>query len=201
VESGAPQQQVHACDMTGRVIFMTEEQSMEKTLRALLPKFSPEFREHEHWLILAHQGKSDLEKSFPRKMRSWGEVGVKFVILRDNDGGDCLLLKKNLAQLASGIAKPCLIRIVCQELESWLLGDLAAVMAAYPSAGKNARLKTIRQSSPDALTNAADLLKQLTGTAAKIARAEKIAEHMEIAENRSTSFNVFWRGLSALLAV
>ena len=53
--------------MKGRVIFMTEERSMGETLRYLLPKLYPDFLENEHWLIINHQGKSDLECSYPRK--------------------------------------------------------------------------------------------------------------------------------------
>jgi len=59
--------------MSGRIIFMTEEASMEATLRTLLPKLFQDFREFEHWLILHHQGKSDLERSYPRKMTEWRE--------------------------------------------------------------------------------------------------------------------------------
>ena len=67
---------------------------MDAVLRNLLPKLCPEFHEYEHWLIIHHQGKSDLERSYPRKMKEWREQGVRFIILRDNDGADCLALKQ-----------------------------------------------------------------------------------------------------------
>ena len=51
--------------MSGRIVFMTEELSMDATLRNLLPKLFPDFREFEHWLIIYHQGQSDLERSYP----------------------------------------------------------------------------------------------------------------------------------------
>ena len=69
---------------------------MDATLRNLLPKLFPDFREFEHWLIIHHQGKSDLERSYPRKMKEWREKEVRFIILRDNDGSDCLVLKQRL---------------------------------------------------------------------------------------------------------
>lgn len=47
--------------------------------------------------IIHHQGKSDLERSYPRKMKEWREKDVRFIILRDNDGSDCLVLKKGLS--------------------------------------------------------------------------------------------------------
>src|SRR5580698_6282898 len=110
--------------MKGRIIFMTEEESMGKTLRELLPKLFPGFLEYEHWLILEHNGKSDLEASYPRKMREWREPNVKFVILRDNDGANCRKLKRQLISKIPHGTPEFLIRIVCQELESWFLGDL-----------------------------------------------------------------------------
>ena len=125
--------------MSGRIIFMTEEPSMGQTLRNLLPKVSPEFREFEHWLILNHQGKSDLERSFPKKMRNWQEPGIKFIILRDNDGSDCRDLKLRMVSKAPPDTHEFQVRIVCQELKSWFPGDMQAVTEAYPAAKTGSR--------------------------------------------------------------
>ena len=173
---------------------------MDTTLRKLLPKLFPDFREKEHWLIIPHQGKSDLERSYPRKMKKWGEPGVRFIILRDNDGADCLALKKRLVSKVPDDAPVYLVRIVCQELESWLLGDMDAVAAAYPAAARHQSFKSLSKSDPDKLTNAAELMKYLTGTQAKVSRASMIAQHMQPANNRSTSFHVFVNGLCGFLA-
>jgi hypothetical protein len=186
--------------MSGRIIFMTEEASMEATLRKLLPKLFPNFREHEHWLIIHHQGKSDLERSYPRKMKEWREPGVRFIILRDNDGADCLALKQKLVSKVPDNAPAYLVRIVCQELESWLLGDMDAIAAAYPAAARHQSFKSLSKIDPDKLTNASELMKNLTGTQAKISRAAMIAEYMQPASNRSTSFHVFVNGLNRFLA-
>lgn len=173
---------------------------MDATLRNLLPNLFPDFREFEHWLIIHHQGKSDLERSYPRKMREWREPGVRFIILRDNDGADCLVLKHRLVSKVPNHAPEYLVRIVCQELESWFLGDLAAVTAAYPAAARHQQFKSLTKSDPDQLTNAADLIKQLTGTQAKIGRAGEIAKQMQSANNRSASFHVFVNGLSRFIS-
>lgn len=74
---------------TGRIVFLLEEESMKQTLRFVIPKIFPDWQEEVHWIPIAHRGKSDLEKSIPRKLRAWSEPNVRFVILRDNDGGDC----------------------------------------------------------------------------------------------------------------
>jgi hypothetical protein len=186
--------------MNGRIIFMTEEPSMGATLRNLLASFFPEIEEFTNWLIIDHQGKSDLEKSIPKKLRVWNEPSVRFVILRDNDGGDCRALKKRLQMLIPDGAPLTLIRIVCQELESWFLGDLAAVVQAYPEAGKKQTFKSQRTRDPDEATNAKEILAQLTGTTAKIYRASNISAQMRRDGNRSTSFNVFVSGLERLIS-
>ena len=173
---------------------------MDATLRNLLPKLFPDFRESEHWLIIPHQGKSDLERSYPRKMKEWREPGVRFIILRDNDGSDCVDLKQRLVSRVPGHVTDYLVRIVCQELESWFLGDLAAVAAAYPVAARHQQFKSLARSDPDQFTNASELIASLTGTRTKIARAGEIAKQMQPASNRSTSFQVFVSGLSRFVS-
>jgi hypothetical protein len=185
--------------MRGRIIFMTEEESMGKALRELMPAHFPGFLEFQHWLILDHKGKSDLESSFPKKMKAWCEPGVRFIILRDNDGSDCRRLKKNLIAKVPTKPPKYLIRIVCQELESWFIGDLAAVAAAYPAAARQAAFKGLSKADPDELTNASELLKELTGTGAKRARAVEIAKRMQPRKNRSKSFNVFVSGVAQFM--
>ena len=171
---------------------------MGTTLRKLLPKLFPDFHEFEHWLIINHQGKSDLERSYPRKMQEWREPGVRFMILRDNDGADCVAMKKQLVAKIPNNAPEYLVRIVCQELESWFLGDMDAVAEAFPGAHRHNMFKTISKRDPDKLTNASELVRQLTGTHIKVGRADKIAKCMEPAINRSASFHVFVNGLTKL---
>lgn len=173
---------------------------MSVTLRAVLPRVFPDFCEAEHWLVIDHQGKSDLEASFPRKMSAWREPGVRFIILRDNDGADCGILKERLLALMPSNSPEHRIRIVCQELESWFLGDLAAVATAFPSAKRESSFRTLRPRDPDTLTNASELLKNLTGTGAKVTRAIAIAAHMNPAANRSKSFEVLMSGVANLLS-
>ena len=164
---------------------------MGRALEVLLPKLWPGGAEKSDWLIINHQGKSQLESSYPRKLRTWNELGVRFLILRDNDGSDCRELKRRLVRLVPPGSPEHRIRIVCQELESWFLGDLAAVVKAYPGARRKPNFRQCERSDPDQATNAADLLKELTGTGVKVERAKSIAKHMTPALNRSHSFQVF----------
>ena len=78
-----------------RVVFMLEEYSMKVLLDGLLPRLFPRLS----FLCVPHEGKQDLEKSIPRKLRAWREPGVRFVVVRDNDGSDCRALKQSLVDL------------------------------------------------------------------------------------------------------
>lgn len=174
---------------------------MSGTLRALLPRLFPQWVEDEHWLVLTHRGKTALEASIPKKLANWHRPTDRFVILRDNDGSDCKRLKVRLRSLASARpASEVLIRIVCQELESWFLGDLAAVRAAYGRLPSHARQDSSIFRDPDRLTNAADELSKLTGIPGKVARAEVIAPQLQTdpTQNRSISFGAFITGLQRL---
>lgn len=72
-----------------RIVLLLEEHSMKVLLEGLLPRLVPGLQ----FLCVAHEGKQDLEKSIPKKLRAWREPGVQFVVLRDNDQGDCRELK------------------------------------------------------------------------------------------------------------
>src|SRR5690606_3439693 len=135
----------------------------------------------------------DLEASINRKIRGWREPGVRFLVARDQDGADCVKLKARLADLVPANPRPeHRIRIVCQELESWLLGDIGAIADAYPQARKHASFRTWSKRDPDSFTNAADMVANLTGTKAKTNRAKEIAARMtDLDSNRSHSFQVF----------
>ena len=50
-----------------RIVFLLEEFSMEGFLEVLLPRFFPDLS----FQCVPHEGKQDLEKSIPRKLRAW----------------------------------------------------------------------------------------------------------------------------------
>ena len=111
-----------------RVVFLLEEESMKVLLEGLLPRIFPQL----NFQCIHHEGKSDLEKSIPRKLRAWREPGVRFVVLRDNDGTDCVFLKQRLLKICSDAGgKDTLVRIVCEELEAWYLGEPDALAEAF----------------------------------------------------------------------
>lgn len=50
-----------------RLVFLLEEYSMAVLLEDLLPRIYPDLP----FLCMSHEGKQDLEKSIPRKLRAW----------------------------------------------------------------------------------------------------------------------------------
>lgn len=170
------------------IVLLTEEPSMARLLEIIIPKLWPGSVQGWHWIVLPHEGRTDLERSIPKRMRAWNYGSPHFVILRDNHGGDCFAIKEKLYGLASRSNKPFQVRIVCQELEGWLLGDLAAIKCAYPRAA--VRNKAIYR-DPDRLNNASQELGRLIKVNKKIDRAEKIGTHFDLSRNKSHSFKVF----------
>ena len=55
-----------------RVVFLLEEYSMKLFLDGLLPRLAPNLE----YVCVFHEGKTDLERSIPRKLRAWREPGV-----------------------------------------------------------------------------------------------------------------------------
>ena len=169
---------------------------MRAALNALFARYYPSLLEGIHWQIIAFQGKADLEKNFPHKMRSWSHLSPHFIILRDNDGSDCTALKARLQARADSTGKPFHIRLVCQELEAWLLGDMAAVEQAYPYSRATAHAQTAKFRNPDNLANASEELAKMTGVLSKTAKAHAIAPHLDAAQVQSHSFQVFWKTIA-----
>jgi len=44
------------------------------------------------------EGKQELEKQLPLKLRAWRLPDCKFVVLRDKDSGDCVVIRKGLVK-------------------------------------------------------------------------------------------------------
>lgn len=182
------------------IVILCEERSMRETLSALVSRCYSELLEGVHWQIVFFQGKADLERNIARKMKSWNYGEPHFIILRDKDGADCKALKARLQDQASQAGKPFHIRIVCEELESWFLGDLTAIEAAFPDTRATRFSATAKYRNPDLLTNASDELARLTGVFGKISKATAIAPHLEPERNNSPSFRLLCRTLSLLFS-
>ena len=179
-----------------KIVFLLEERSAKELLTVLIPKIIPS--DDFSFLFISHDGKSDLRKSIPIKLRAWREPNVQFVILHDKDASNCFTLKSELVLLVNkNKQSDTLIRIVCTELESWFLGDLDAVEKAFSlNLSKEKNKKIYRD--PDAIANAKEELKRLVPKYQPILGARKISEYMNIKTNKSKSFQVFISGFHRL---
>ena len=181
-----------------KIVFLLEEPSAKELLTTLLLKIVPP--DELSFLCISHEGKSNLKKSIPIKLRAWKEPNVQFVILHDKDTSDCHMLKKSLISLAKNGNRPdTLIRIVCTELESWFLGDLDAVERAFSVDLSKRKNRPIYQ-NPDAISNAKEELKRLVPQYQPISGSRRISEYMDIVKNKSKSFQVFVSGIRQLCA-
>ena len=165
------------------------------------------------------RGKTDPKKrlllnQLPRLLQGYGKSlddSAAVVVVVDLDDRDCLAFKRELlAVLNACDPRPnALFRIAIEEGEAWLLGDCAAVKAAYPRA-KDSVLNAYEQ---DAICGTWEVLADAVhvGGAAALAKAgwpapgvakcawaRKIAPHMDPDRNRSPSFQAFRDGVRRL---
>lgn len=181
------------------LVFMLEEPSMAEVLRAILPRILPLGVEHR---LIVHEGKQDLERSIPRKLRGWKDPDVRFVIVRDQDAADCHAVKRRLLEICWRAERPdALVRIVCRELESWFLGDLSAVEAAYQNCKVGYHQNKAKFRNPDRLGGAKIELQRLVSEYQPLSGARAVAPHLEIERNCSHSFQVFIRGVKRLASM
>ncbi|ABK45711.1 conserved hypothetical protein [Magnetococcus marinus MC-1] len=178
-----------------QLVFMLEECSMENTLREIVPKMVDLPMDP---LFLTFDGWTDLEKNIPVKLRGWNQphVHTQFVIIRDNDHRPDHLLRDRLTQACAQAGRPdTLIKLACQELESWFLGDLHAVEKAYHQKNIAKRQTHQKFRNPDKLANPKEELRKLIPTYQLLDGSRRIAKEMRLEQNRSPSFAEFKEGL------
>lgn len=183
--------------MTGKVVFLLEERSMKALLDGLLPRFFPDLK----FQCVPHEGKHDLEKSIPRKLRAWQEPGVRFVIVFDNDAGNCIELKQRLTALCNESGRlDTLVRIACQELEAWYFGDPEALAQAFDKKQLSKIGNKSRYRDPDSIISPAKEISKLIPEFQKISGARKMSAHLSRESNRSGSFHALMDGVERVVA-
>lgn len=177
------------------LVFLLEEKSAEECLRNVVGRLL-EGHEGIHPFYIPFEGKCDLERNIERKMRYWNLPDSSFFVLRDQDAEDCRNLKARLSALCKQSEKNVYwVRIACRELESFYLGDLPAVKAAYPACRETQETRKFR--NPDMLGAPADELRKITeGEYRKISGSREISRHLKLdGSNRSASFNVLLKAI------
>lgn len=181
------------------LVCLLEEPSAREMLRSVLPRILPVDVDVK---FIIFEGKQDLERQMERRLRYWQVPDSLFLVMRDQDSGDCRKIKTNLEKkvVASGKHNATLIRVACHELESFYLGDLAAVENGLTLNGLSAKQNSKKFRTPDTLSNAAEELLKLTKKQyQKISGSRSIAPHLKIdGSNRSHSFNILLNGIKKL---
>ncbi len=158
-----------------------------------------EAHQMSHVKVITHEGKSDLEKSFPRKIGAWLAPDTRFVVARDQDHAtDCTELKAELtAKIPASAQQKTKVRIVCRELEAWYLGDFPALAkTGYISLREAKRLGArALYRDPDAVINPKQELKKIVKPYSPLDFARRVGPNMIIDQNRSRSFRHFTQAL------
>jgi len=184
------------------LVFLLEEPSAREMLEGVVPKIIPESSGIAITYIV-FEGKQDLEKRVKKKLEGWRTPDSCFIVMRDQDSGNCYTIKSTLQHKVDQAGKKdcTLIRIACRELEAFYLGDLAAVETALniPRLASKQGQKKFRD--PDIVGNAAEELKTVTQKQyQKIAGSRAIGPHMDLHNNKSTSFNMLVAAIRKLLS-
>lgn len=176
------------------LVFMLEEPSMKHFLAGFMPSIVPE---HFSVTYLVHEGKQDLEKSIPRKIRGWQVPNSCFIVIRDKDGEDPIVLKDRLRALC--VERPdTLVRIPVHHLESWILGDMQALATAFNKPNLVAMSRHRKFRNPDLLANASEELSRLVPGYQKVGGARTVSPYIDIEKNLSRSFNLLIKDLKRL---
>jgi len=178
-------------------VFFLEEPSAREMPKGLLPRIIPSNDMSFQYIVF--EGKQDLEKRLPKKLKAWCKPESSFIVLCDQDSADCQIVKEKLRTVCHDNGHPnSLIRIACRELESWYLGDLQAVEKGLELNGLSRKQERAKYRNPDNLANAAQELDVLTKQVyQKVSGSRQIGPHLDLKKNRSHSFGVFVKGIHA----
>lgn len=179
------------------LVFLLEERSAKALIEVLLPRVG--IPESTSCRFIVFEGKQDLEKQLERKLRSYLNPDARFIIMRDQDSGDCTVIKGRLVFKCCAAHKPeAHVRIACREIESWYLADLGAVSRAYGMPHLISRQEEKKFRNPDNLENPSRELKRLVPTYQKVSGSRCIAPFLDIANMRSRSFHHFIESIKSL---
>lgn len=178
------------------LVFCLEEASAKAMLQGVLPRLLPDDIAVQY---IVFEGKQDMHKQLIKRLRFWQKPDSRFVVMRDQDSGDCEVIRQQLQDLCREAGREdTLVRVACRELESFYLGDLQAVEAGLALKGLARQQVNRKFRDPDALVNAAEELSKLTGKRyQKLGGSRSIGPHLNLDDdgNTSRSFKALFEGV------
>ena len=181
------------------LVCLLEEPSAEEMLREVLPRLLSDIFNDIDVKYIVFQGKQDLEKRLEKRLKGWRAPDSVFLVLRDQDAGDCKKIKQRLMEKVkeSGKEEVTLVRIACSMLESFYLGDLNAVEKGLALKNIAQKQNQAKYRTPDALKSAHMELSFLSNDSySKVDGSRAIAPHLDLnGNNKSHSFNVLLDGI------
>lgn len=183
-----------------QLVCFTEERSAKIMLEIILPKLIPSIETK----VINFEGKQDLEKNIENKIRLWKTLDTVFLVTRDQDSGDCKLIKENLLEKVTSSEKDniSLIRIACHELESFYLGDLLAVETGMNIANLSKEQNKKKLRTPDKIVGAKEELQKIAKTYQPVSGSRNISKYLNLdGNNKSISFNFLISGIRKLCII
>lgn len=176
-----------------QLVFFLEEPSAKAMLEGLVPRIIPPGTDCRYF---AFEGKQDLEEQLVRKLRGYLVPDAAFIVIRDQDSGDCRAIKERLKGLCLQAGRPeAIIRIACRELESWYLADLPALAKAYNQPELSRHADRSRFRIPDDIVTPSRELKRMLPAYQKIDGSRRMGRLMDPDNLKSGSFALLVRTL------
>lgn len=184
---------------------LTEEESARPVIEALFATISEGLT--VSCRVITHQGKDDLLKAITKTVPSLSRIpNTSILVLHDQDQNDCRILKAKIVHL---MEQHCQchykIRIVCQELEAWYFGDIEAIKLCYEVINQQQLTSRTKRKNVDEIVNPShELLKYIREyhklkTLPKVQMAKRVAVHLNVDRNTSTSFKMTTNAILELL--
>jgi hypothetical protein len=186
----------------GDFVCCLEEKSAKEILRCIIPKVLGTNKVNIKFKIF--EGKGDLDTRIHRQINNYLVPNSVFLVVRDQDNENCQKLKTSLLTKIPVDKKiRTKVRIACRELESFYLGDLAAVEKGLELKGLAKKQDKQKFRAPDEGQTAAKLLQKETEYKyQKVMGSEKIAPYLKLdGSNKSKSFQVLLQGIEYLYKV
>lgn len=184
--------------MIEHLVFLLEGETERDFLELLLPKvLPPEIESH----FMVFEGKQDLEKNVVLKLKRWLRPNSQFIVMRDQDSGDCHTIKAGLRKKCEEAGHPdAIVRIACKALETFFIGDWKAVADAYDRPILISNQRKAKYRKPDLLGNPSDELDKALRGYQKREGARRITPCLDLQSNQSSSFNALIRSLHQVAA-